>query len=155
MRRRGLSLHELIMALALLSLLLSVTLACITSYSRAFRQLTDRHPNSASLARGLGECVRSLREADIVEPSAEALAAGFSPTREQPLRLSGGQALFYDERRRLVVRKFEGHETIIGEAAGFRVQSTLLGRRRLLSMQLEDAGGRPPVQTCLTLEAAR
>lgn len=147
-RQGGLALSELLVAAALFSLLLSVALASLSAYSRAYRGLTERRPDSRSLARALGELSRLAREADSL--SGPGLAEGFAPTRERPLLLDG-QRVFFDSTRQEVRLVEKDGERVLGQAAGLAVRLEQMGRHRFLLVRLDDRPGRLPWQTRVAL----
>lgn len=147
-RPGGLALTELLIAAALFSLLLTVALASLTTYSRAYRGLTERQPDSRSLARALRELSRLAREAHSL--SGPDLAEGLAPTRDRPLVLDG-QRIFFDPARQEVRLAGDAGEQTLGQAAGLAVRLEQLGRHRFLLVRLEDKPGRLPWQTRVAL----
>lgn len=175
MRPRGLTLVELMITMALLSLFLMLSARVVSGYFAAYKAMDKALPASKSLAHQLEFLLRELSRADkLEEPGLSTLVEGFRPSWEEngrPLRLAGSdqegkryhQALGYSplESALVLVTHQEGKgETLVltnkvtlGASRGLWLKSTTVGRQNLLTLRLESLSpGGEPFQSSMPLK---
>ena len=176
MRPRGLTLVELMITMALLSLFLMLSARVVSGYFSAYKGMEKALPASKSLAHQLEFLLRELSRADkIEEPGLSTLAEGFRPSWEEngrPLRLTGSDkdgkryhlALGYSPLESalvLVTHEEQGKdETLVlhnkmtlGASRGLWVKSMTVGRHNLLTLRLESLSpGGEPFQSSMPLK---
>lgn len=175
MRPRGLTLVELTITMALLSLFLLISARVVSQYFAAYKGMEKALPASKSLAHQLEFLTRELSKAEsIAEPAFPKLAEGFRPSWEEngkPLRVvsSDGQgkrvhlALGYSpvERALILVAHEEtkgettipSHKMTLGASGGLWLKSSTIGRQNLLTLRLEPLSpGGEPFQTSMSLK---
>lgn len=172
---RGITLPELLITMAVFSLLLMMSGTVVTRYYHAYRLMDSSLPSERSLAHNLDFLMRELSKAQIVyEPSSKLLKDGFVPSwsegeTHQLLRLklvdSNKKQTFctlgYSQKDEgLLLLEYPVEDEKLGEprkqilkTGPLTLRAVPTGRQTLFHLSLAPtASGKLPIQTAITLK---